>query len=269
MGLKRKMRHVVLFLMHLLKLVFIPKTDVQKRILGIWDYKSLPWSIGDALVFVEKLSLLKILHNAEGVDICVVYDQEKPGGNRSGYISKENAQDNTMDTYLPLFTTSPYLENLYQFSSRNEFYRFLKMNIDRYEVFPSITDHLSESYNFVGGEPLHFTEVEEFYQRYSYIPHLKIGEKYRKYAREFYKANLKENAIPVTLSLRGKNVASYSDDPRNADPSVWLGFIKHCDKEYPQVTFVFIGYREEVLPGLTNMKNVVVAKKIEILFPRL
>jgi len=244
----------VRFWYHLMRLIFILNYK-KKRILGIWDYKALPWSVGDPLVFIEKLSILKIQHNAEEIDICIVYDRENPGGNRRGSnLTPDNAQDYMLD-FLPLFSTCPYLGSIFQFNSRKEYYQFLKNNFKRYDIFPSLGQHLAETYNYNNGEP-HLNEIQEFYNMHGYIPYLRIGDKDIYWARWFYLSYLPEMTVPVTLSLR-----QISGDPeRNANPNVWLSFIDKCNMDFSEVIFVVVGLREEIFNGLRKRPNVIITK---------
>lgn len=246
------------FYYHLMKLIFVPNFK-KKRILGIWDFKALPWSVGDPLVFIETLSILKIKHNAEEIDICVVYDRENPGGNRgktdpNNNITSTNAQDYMIE-FLPLFSTCPYLGSIYQFNSRKEFYRFLKYNSERYDFFPPLGQHLGETCNFYGGAP-YLNEIQEFYDTYGYIPHLRIGDREWSWAQWFYLNHLPEAAVPVTISLKR---TSHSTS-RNSSPELWLSFIDNCKIEFPEVVFVIVGLREEVFEGLRKRSNVIIAK---------
>lgn len=248
------------FYYNAVKLIFFSNPQ-GKRILGIWDYKSLPWSVGDPLVFVEKLSMLRIERDAEEVDICIVYDRANPSGNRRApYISPADGQDYALN-FLPLFGTCPYLGSIFQFNSREEFYRFLKTSSDRYSIFPPFGKHLSESYNFADSGYPHFKEMYDFYDTYGYIPYLRIGEKYKQWAQWFYKTNLPENTVPVTLSLR-QPLSSNNDTEyyRNADPAAWLSFIDQCKESFPGVVLVVVGTREEVFDGLREQSNVIIAK---------
>jgi len=217
----------------------------------------LPWSVGDPLVFIEMLSILKLRHNAEEIDICVVYDSDNPSGiRREPNINSENAQDYMLE-FLPLFSTSPYLGSIYQFNRREEFYRFLKINIKRYDIFPPLNQHLGETYNFFNEAAISILkEIGEFYNAQGYIPHLRIGKKESSWALWFYRNNLPKNTIPISLTLKRT-----SHDPfRNANPDVWLSFIDKCKRDFPEAIFVVVGLREEVFDGLRKRSNVIIAK---------
>jgi hypothetical protein len=246
------------FYLSLIQLLFAPRYR-GKRVLGIWDFKALPWSVGDPLIFIEVLSVLKLRYGGEEVDICVIYDCDNPGGNRAKMdknqdISPKNAQDYNLE-FLPLFSTCPYLGSIYQFNSRTELRRFLKNNIERYDVFPRLAEYLGETYNYYGGSP-DVNLIQEFYHDYGYIPHLRIGDRNECWAMWFYLNHLRDNAIPVVLSLKQTSHAQI----RNANLEVWLAFIDQCKISFPNVIFVCVGLKEEISNELKNRLNVLVAK---------
>ena len=246
------------FMCNLLRLLTSSSKYSKKRILGIYDLKTLPWGIGDPLLFIEKLSTLKIIHDADKIDFCVIYDNKNPTGyRREPNINTNNAQDYMVDL-LPLFNTCPYLGSIFQFSSRKEFNIFLKNNITRYDFYPSLRKNLDESYNFQGHGIVLMKEFEDFFNEYNYIPHLRIGERDRSWAYWFYQNYLPNNTVPVVLSLR--RPLSMISRERNADPKVWLAFIDKCKEVYKDVTFVIVGLRIEVFQGLRERSNVVIAK---------
>lgn len=249
----------VQFYSNLARLLF---TSVRgkKRILGVWDYSSLPWSVGDPLVFIEAVSVLKLRHEAEAVDLCIVCDRDKPMGIRSASIRKDNVNSNNVDDYmldfLPLFSTSPFPGSVYQFNEREEMYRFIKMNADRYEIYPPLTEHLGKSYIFHRGAAPEVIRIQDFFSDYGFIPHLRIGERETKWAHWFYRTRLPEGAFPVTLSMK----QTMHTPERNADPRIWLAFVDRCREEFPEIVFVANGLREEVFDGLRERQNVLVAK---------
>ncbi|MDY6833749.1 MAG: hypothetical protein SVY53_02990 [Chloroflexota bacterium] len=232
---------------------FLSDRKPKKVVLGVWDYKLVPWSVGDFLVFIETLSVLKLRHNADKVDVCVVCDSDNPAGNR-GY---KNINSSNFRYYLfnllPIVNTSPYLGSLFQFDSRSEFHSFLKQNINNYEIYPSVSDQLKETYNLYGGATL--KEIRDFYQERGFIPYLSIDDYHRNWAYEFYQTKAK-GLLPVSVSMRNR-----PDGPdRNADRHAWLDFFNLCASAFPDVVFVVVGVREEVFEELRGCSNVIIAK---------
>ena len=232
---------------------FLSDRKPKKVVLGVWDYKLVPWSVGDFLVFIETLSVLKLRHNADKVDVCVVCDSENPAGNR-GY---KNINSSNFRYYLfnllPIVNTSPYLGSLFQFDSRSEFHSFLKQNINNYEIYPSVAEQLKETFNFYGGATL--KEIREFYRERGFIPHLAIDDYHLSWAYSLYRAEVKD-LLPVVVCLRNRPDGL----DRNADHDAWLGFFDLCKSTYPKVVFVVIGTREEAFDELRGCSNVIIAK---------
>jgi len=241
----------------LARLIFAPACR-GRRILGVWDYRALPWSFGDPLVFIERLSVLKLESAAEAVDVCVIYDREDPMGHRTppggGIVTPENAQDYMLEL-LPLFSTSPYLGSVFQFDSRDEFYSFIKTNLQRYDIFPPLWEHLAEAYNYDGGA-MDYVEVQKFHKNHGYVPHLRVGLRDMAWANWFYKKRLSQDSVPVTISLR----QSREPNERNADVKVWMTFMDRCSEVFPEVVFVIVGLREEAHDELRARRNVIFSK---------
>ena len=232
---------------------FLSDRKPKKVILGVWDYKLLPWSVGDLLVFIETLSILKLRHGADKVDVCVVCDSENPAGNR-GYknINSSNFRYHLFNL-LPIVNTSPYLGSVFQFDSRSEFYSFLKQNINNYEIYPPVDEQLNETFNFYGGATL--KEIREFYREHGFIPHLAIDDYHLRWAYSLYRTKAKDS-LPVVVCLRN----SPDGADRNAEREAWLGFFDLCKSVFPEVKFVVVGTREEAFEELRGRSNVIVAK---------
>ena len=233
---------------------FLSSRKSRKIILGVWDYKVIPWSVGDFLVFIETLSVLKLKHGADKVDVCVVCDSKNPAGNR-GYKNVNSSNFRyLLFKLLPIISTSPYLGSVFQFDSRAEFYSFLKQNINKYEIYPPINQQLKETFNFHSGATL--KEIQDFYRERGFIPHLAIDDYHLSWAYNFCETRAK-GLLPVVVSLRWHPRAR---PERNAERDVWLGFFDLCKSAFPEVVFVVIGTREEVFEELRHCSNVIVAK---------
>ena len=247
------------FYTHLIRLLFLPRKKT-KRLLGIWDFKSLPWSIGDPLTFIQTLNCLRIGHDAEETDICIIYDSKFPVGNRFSLerdnINSANAED-FMIEFLPIFHTCEKLGAIFQFNSRSEFLSFIKnYALKRYQItFPSIGNHLGECYNLLGGNNL--KEIQQFYKKYQYIPSLRIAKEDINCAYDFYNKNMPVNSIPISVSLK---LTMHSKE-RNADPEIWSQFFRLSAKIFPEIKFIIVGLREEIIPDMKSIGNVLFAKE--------
>ena len=232
---------------------FLSSRKPKMIILGVWDYKLIPWSVGDFLVFIETLSVLKLKHGADKVDVCVVCDSKNPAGNRGSKNVNSSNFRYYLFNLLPIINTSPYLGSVFQFDSRSEFYSFLKQSINKYEIYPPINQQLGETFNFYGGTTL--KEIQDFYRERGFIPYLAIDDYHLSWAYNFYETKAK-GLLPVVVSIRNRPAAA----GRNADQDTWLGFFDLCKSAFPEVVFVVVGIREEVFEELRHRSNVIIAK---------
>lgn len=242
------------FATNLFSLLF-GRRPVGKNILGVWDLKCVPWSVGDFLVFIETLSVIKIRFHADKIDICVLCDSENPTGLRRMFHPKITPSNfrQYLFALLPAIITSPYLGSVYQFDSRSDFNRFITDNHNRYILFPPIHSQLARTYNFFGGTTLR--EIQDFHKDFGYVPHLTVPEYSKYWAYNLYSKHLKDR-IPIALALK----STPHSTNRNADLKVWRDFIELCDNKYPEVGFIVIGWRDEDCSLLRQLNNVVIAK---------
>jgi len=247
------------FYYYAVKLFVNPLNNNGKRVLGVWDYKSLPWSVGDPMLFIEYLSVIKIKTHSEAIDICIVYDKKKPLGKRTSFfgdpVNSKTHEDFSLE-YLPIFSTCPFLGSIYQFNTRDEFNRFIKINYNRYNMYPRLSDHLAETFDYRDQGASLIKEIESFYAKYKYIPFLRIGDKNNAWARYYYAKNAPKDSVIVTISIKQTS----HDKVRNTDPDTWLSFIDRCKHDYPEVVFCIVCLAEEVFDGLRQRENVIIAK---------
>lgn len=241
------------FYVNLCKLLF-GRRPRRKCLLGIWDWASLPWSVGDPLMFVEDLNILKIRDEYDRVDICVVFDGAHPGKSlRPTNLTPETSQSYALD-FLPLFSMCHGLGRVVLFNDRKNFYCFLEQNLDRYEFYPSLPQHLGQKFNYYGGA--YWEVILSFYDKHKYLPHLKVSTRDRRWAMNFFKTHVRSNEIPVVMSLKNTRHCIH----RNADPDLWYEFLERCAREKPEIRFVLVGLRGETDQRILQLPNIIFSK---------
>ncbi len=234
---------------------YMKAPDAEAKLLGIWDYKALPWSVGDPLVFIEDLNVLRVKNDLKGIDICVVYDKDDPQPtNRKHVFTTTDTVQSFMLDYLPLFGLCPKVENVFLFGNRADLYSFMKSNKEKYLIYPAISAHLGEAFNYIGGAD--FENIMAFHRQHGYIPNLEVGQREKDWASEFFREHLPKGKVPIVISL--KNTAHSTD--RNADFSIWEKFLDYCKKEFPEIMFVQVGLRGEANPSILARDNVLFSK---------
>ena len=226
----------------------------RKRLLGIWDWAALPWSVGDPMMFIEDLNILKEKNGYDIVDICVVFDLKYPDRSiRITNLTPENGQSYAMD-FLPLFTMCSGLGTVHLFNDRKELHDFIEKNIDSYEFYPSLPDHLGQKFNYSRGASIDL--MLSFHKENGYIPPLNVSYREQVWAANFFKEYVPENKIPVTVSL--KNTTHGTE--RNANLDLWYDFFKLCNKKRTEVQFILVGLKNEADPRILKLDNVIFAK---------
>src|SRR3989338_4115463 len=91
----------------------------EQRILAIWDLKAVPYSIGDFLVLHEATLCLRILHQVEKVDICLVCDPNSPSRGDHFSVTSGNYHHH-LATIISLIYVNPHLGSFFLFDSYEE-----------------------------------------------------------------------------------------------------------------------------------------------------
>ncbi len=198
--------------------------------------------------------MLRVKHDADKIDICVVCDKDNPAGNRGDKDITPLTYRKHLMELMPLVYTCPCVRSLYEFDSRRDYWAFIRLNLFKYKMYPSIWSQLAETHNFYGGAT--YKEVQGFYRERGFIPYLTIDDYHLNWARNFYKTKAK-GLLPVVVSLRGNPRLGIH---RNAERNVWLTFFDLCKSAFPDVIFVVIGSQEESFKKLRHRSNVMVAK---------
>ena len=233
---------------------FCPETT-EKNILGVWDLKAVPWSIGDLLIFMQNLGIMKIRYNCKKIDLVIMVDSENPGGNRDDFAVSKNGFHGKLFQLLEVAATSPYLGSVFTFDNRKDGFHFLRENADKYNMYPELIKVLSETFNLIGSADLQ--HERDFFKEFGYLPKLHAGEPDICWALGLYDKTLGKKQIPIALTMRN-NPGSKC---RNIASEPWLGFLRKAEAERPDIKFYLLGTRDEYLSELDELSNVVSTKK--------
>ncbi len=225
-----------------------------KDIMGVWDFKTVPWAIGDFIIFVQMLNIKRELLGSERINFCIVCDRHNPAGNRGEtWVTNQNYRY-YLFKLLPVIETLPSHGSVFFFDDREEYWDLLRQRGERYYIFPSLPTLLAETFNFYGGADM--AMEQEYFRLHGAAPHLVVHDNYMQRTHELFGRTL-EGRIPVTMSIRNQ---ISNDEIRNTDQNVWLDFIKKCQELHPEVLFYIVCNRDEIFPGLREQPNVVLSK---------
>jgi hypothetical protein len=238
----------------------VKRMKPERRVLGIYHLQEHAGHLGDFVDFLEILQVLRLQHGLRRVDLVYIDDPSNP--NRPVSRQRLDASSEYKQMMLDLRALLPDLGALYQFDSDAEFERFFRSNFFRYVCWPRYPylhtwpSHLDYSRLSDRGYPYPnvFKPLDDYFASRGQLPTLSCPEPLLEWAREFVRAHASP-AIPIALQLRFN-----PDSPvRNTDAEAWTRFLRHMESRR-EFKFMVMSRREEILPELRQLKNVVYSK---------
>lgn len=223
----------------------------KKRILAIWDFHTVPYSIGDLIVLHERIQILRLTHQVDKVDICFVCEPQHP-------VRKLGEQGVTPDNFSYHFPTlvstvylNPHVGSFFLFDSNDQLEDFIAGNVERYHIWPGFREYVVRHKAYADN----FDFIQRFYRENGFIPYLDCRPSTLKWAYMFYEKHVRPE-FPVVVHLRHNPLSAAS---RNAQLDAWLDFFKSCEGRF-DVKFVLIGAAREIDERFRHLANVLVAK---------
>lgn len=215
----------------------------MKRLLAVYDYSYMPWSIGDMTLFMmysenmrEKLKCVKI-------DYCILNIMPRTTNNN---ITETNKAYYVFQ-FMQLLQLSPSLGTVVCMDDMSEFYRYINNHNDNVVMFPSMSNQLSKSIDIFKG-------IGTLNLDYEHI--LAIPEQSKWFVKNVYEKYCDGGRLPIAVTLR-KNPDKCV---RNAAVGTWFSlFSSQVNKP---LHFFILGSREEYddcidkLPNVTYTKNI-------------
>jgi len=245
----KRIKNILAWFCPSLRSVFLLQATGQKRILGIWDFRKSPFTVGEFLYFQQVSVIIREIYQAEKIDIAMLCESEKPA-RFDGGMDRDNFHY-YFSKYLPLAFVNQHLGSLFIFDSSEILAKYIADNHDRYIVFPPYKDNENGE---LDDYTQYFNFVIKYYSNYSFLPAVNCKKAVLMWAYYFLSANMKLK-LPVIVHLRNVNAHLY----RNAFIDAWLEFIGYCERRY-DVLFVMIGEKEEIDTRFRGFSNVLIAK---------
>lgn len=221
----------------------------KKRILAVWDFRVVPFTVGEMLVFQEMALVMRELHQVDKIDIILLCDAEQPARDDSG-LNSQNFHY-YFSKLLPMAFVNPHIGAVMVLDSPETLAAYIADNYDRYYIFPPYVDANGRSFT---GYDQFSQYMQMFYAEHGHIPHLSCQPAMNSWAYQFLAATVRPR-LPVIVQLRNTSI----EHSRNARLEYWLEFFSFCEMRY-DVMFVLIGDKSEIDPRFRNLPNVLVAK---------
>jgi hypothetical protein len=221
----------------------------EKRILAIWDFQDVCYSIGELLYLQEITLVLQWIHQVNKTDIAFVCDPN-PGPNcrhdMNSYILHHS-----LISLFPVAQMNPNLGSFYLFDSYAQLEKHIGDNAELYCcIWPSYTEYVNQERAYAHI----FNFIQQFYIEHHFIPHLSCRPAMIDWAYAFYRENVYPS-IPVVVQARNNPI----DRERNIKIEQWLDFFQYFEKRLP-VKFVVLCAQDEVDDRMRRYSNVLIAK---------
>jgi hypothetical protein len=245
-------------------LVVFPRTlarwNIKKRILGIYHFQEHAGFLGDMMEFLAILNVLRVENALEKVDLCYIDDPSNPNRpvSRPRLESSPEFKEMMMDLRALLPATGAVLE----FDSDAEFETFFRANYRRYKCWPqysffhswpSWVDYMQLSNRGLAFPNTH-APLNRFFEAHGYLPKITCPPAVLAWARDFVRQHVSP-AIPIAAQIRLNPESPF----RNSDIEAWKEFFRRMEVR-SDLKFILLSRREEILPELRSLKNVIYSK---------
>jgi len=238
----------------------IARSSGEKRVLGIYHFQEHAGYLGDMMEYLEVLNVLRAKHRLRKIDLCYIDDPS----NRNQPVSRPRV-DGAVEfkqMMLELRALLPGVGAVLQFDSDAAFERFFRSHYARYvcwpqyhrlHSWPSRVDYMVISdQGFAYANT--YAPIDRYYREHGHLPQLSCPSEALDWARRL----IREHALPATpIALQ---IRFNPDSPaRDSNAEAWKAFLARMEPR-SDVKFIVLCRREEIVPELRRLRNVVYSK---------
>ena len=241
------------------------KSQESKRIIGIWDLRRTPATLGGLLILVEELYAQSMIHKADSCGICFV-------GDISPLLTTPVMSDNEdevveLDRLLcvksPLLTMLTNLQGVdtcYQAASIRTVKSYIARASSTIITWPPL--EVVDDNGLIDYKYATTIFLQDFYREHGSIPCLSVKSPLIRWAIDFVERYVLPS-LPVVVHLKNN---PYKQGFSNANLDEWLAFFEVCLTQF-DVKFVLIG-NEEIDIRIAELPNVLVSQNSATNLPR-
>ena len=232
----------------------------ERRVLGIFHFQEHGAYLGDMVEFLAILNVLRARHSLQKVDLCYVDDPTNP--NQPVTRHRIDSSASYKEMMLDLRALLPCVGEVFHFNADRDFELFFRANYRRYVCWPRYRYLHSwpsrVNYNRMSTRgiayPNTYAPLYRYFDAHGDLPHLTCPPDALEWANSLVRTHVSP-AVPVAVQIRFNADSPY----RNTDLDAWHEFFARMETHGP-VKFVLISRREEIVPKLRELKNIVYAK---------
>lgn len=220
----------------------------KKRILGIYDFSRSPFTLGEILVFQELTLVLRMVHQADKIDLIWLYDPDS--FRRDCGLNRDNYHY-FFSRLLPLAHVNPHLGSFMLMDSAEMLESYLADYQERYVIVPPYQDAKGRTVRLYSE---YFNYICDVFADHGHIPDLSCRPAMVSWGRLFMD-KLVGPRIPVVVHMRNAS----DNTARNANLECWLDFFEHCQKR-SDTCFIVIGEKNQLDERFRSLSNLFFAK---------
>ena len=245
----QRLNYLMTWALPILRVALRSGPSTAMRILAIWDFRVVPFTVGELLYCQAAALVLREIHHVDKIDLILLCDARYPARPDSGLNTKNFHY--YFSQLLPAAFVNQQLGALMIMDSSDMLASFIANNASKYHIFPPYRD---KNYNKLNRYEHYFNYIKIFYENNGYVPHLSCQAATLKWARQFIAEKVRPQ-FPVVVHLRNSSINLH----RNAKISCWLDLFQYCQTRY-EITFIVIGNNDEIDPQIRQLQNILVAK---------
>ena len=231
----------------------------RPRVLGIWDLRTAPVTLGGLLFLVEELHAQAMIHEAEIAGVCFVSDASHPSPvldapASNGAVTQLDGPTCARSVLLSTLLNLQGVDTCFQAGSLTAVKDFVSRHSDTFIIWPSL-DAVDEygRVDYAYGTTFF---LQRFYNEYGSIPAISAKAHPIHWALDWIEERVVPS-LPVVVHLKNN---PREEGCSNANFDEWLAFFKACITRY-NVRFILIG-NEEVDQRIRKLPNVLVAQDL-------
>lgn len=236
------------------------KSSQSAQVLGLWDLRAEPVTLGGLLFMVEELLAQAVIHDAEMAGVCFIGDlsHRLPRSESlldDGAMRELDSVTCAHSVLLSMLLDLQGVKACYLAKSLTAVKDFVSQKPSTYLIWPSL-DAVDEEGQIKHAYGTTFF-LQQFYKKHGWIPSISMKPRHTRWALDFIENHVAP-FLPVVVHLKNNpNEVGCS----NAKFEAWLNFFESSIDRY-EVKFVLIG-NEAIDERIEQLPNVVVTQALD------
>lgn len=223
----------------------------NKRILSIWDFRTVPYSMGDLITLISRLETDLIKNQVDKFDIVFFCDPEKPTRD----FGDQKITTKNFHAYFGSLMSTVFISNnigsFFIFDNLYRLHKFINDNKDDYIFMPTVESIENKEFCY----RKNFNYIQCYFKEIKNLPMINCRQGTLENITLFYKQNILPK-FPVVCHIRN----SKSQPERNANVQEWNKFFIDAWYSNPDIVFIIIGTKEETKEFRDMTPNVIISK---------